>query len=115
MSGERPFKLLLNDSLQLMTLDGRPSDLVKKYPTHLMPFISEHAGKVAGTDDYTKVGATEWGRIQHFIEEVHAQDKKTRLWATPENEQLWQQLLDLGIDLINTDDLGRLRSFLIGH
>ncbi len=115
LSGERPFKLLLNDSLQLMTLDGRPSDLAKNYPSHLMPFISEHAGKVAGTDDYAKVGEAEWLRIKSFIEDVHAQDKKTRLWATPENEQLWQQLSDLGIDLINTDELGRLRSFLMGQ
>ena len=113
LSGERPFKLLLEDSLQLMTLDGRPSDLAKNYPSHLMPFISEHAGKVAGVNDYTKVGATEWGRIKNFIEKTHAQDKKTRLWATPEDEQLWQQLLDLEIDLINTDDLDRLRLFLI--
>jgi len=113
LSGERPFQLLLNDSLQLMTLDGRPSDLRKNYPSHLMPFISENAAKVAGTDDYSKVGEAEWLRIKAFIDAATAQGKKTRLWATPEKEQLWEQLLVLGIDLINTDDLSRLRKFLL--
>jgi len=46
LSGERPFLNLLFDDLQLMTLDGRPADLERKYATRLMPFISENAGKV---------------------------------------------------------------------
>lgn len=111
LSGERPFKELLNDPLQLMTLDGRPTDLEKKYPTHLMPFISENASEVAGTDDYSKVGEKEWRRVQDFINSTQAQGKKTRLWATPESEQLWEQLSSMGIDLINTDELPRLRRF----
>lgn len=112
LSGERPFKELLNDSLQLMTLDGRPEDLAKNYPSHLMPFISENASKVAETEDYSKVGLEEWKRVQEYIEVTHQQGKKTRLWATPELEALWEQLLEMGIDLINTDDLPKLRKFL---
>ena len=112
LSGERPFKELLEDPLQLMTLDGRPEDLSKDYPSHLMPFISENASKVAGEEDYEKVGVEEFQRVKTFIDKTHAQGKKTRLWATPEDEVLWKQLLEMGIDLINTDDLPRLRRFL---
>lgn len=113
LSGDRPFETLLNDPLQLMTLDGRPEDLVKEYPSSLVPFISENAAKVAQVNDYSEVDEAAVGRIAAYIQSTHEQAKKTRLWATPEDEELWSVLLSIGIDLINTDDLSRLQGFLL--
>ena len=113
LSGSLPIDLLLNDKLQLMTLDGRPSDLSKNYPGELMPFISERADKISGTTDPSKVNQAVLDKIKRYIDACHAQDKKTRLWATPENEKIWGLLLHLGIDLINTDDLSRLQNYLM--
>ena len=113
LSGDRPFELLLKDSLQLMTLDGRPGDLDKNYPTELMPFISENIGKVAGIEEASQFNEDALLRISEFVKKAKTQNKKTRLWATPENEELWQALLSVGIDLINTDDLGKLAGFLL--
>ncbi len=113
LSGERPFRQLLFDDLQLMTLDGRPSDLAKKYPTKLMPFISENAGKVCNVTSYEEVGEKEIQLITELVTKAAAQGKKVRLWATPEEEQLWAELKKAKIGLINTDDLGRLRRYLL--
>jgi hypothetical protein len=113
LSGDRPFEALLNDSLQLMTLDGRPSDLANNYPSHLMPFISENAGKVAEVEDYSQVDEAAFMKINEFIKATHAQGKKARLWATPEDEELWKKLLEMEIDLINTDKLSKLQEFLL--
>ena len=113
LSGARPFELLLKDSLQLMTLDGRPSDLDENYPTELMPFISEDIGKVAGIEEVSQFNEEALLLIQGFANKAKAQNKKTRLWATPEKEDLWEILLNVGIDLINTDDLGKLTGFLL--
>lgn len=113
LSGERPFRTLLFDDLQLMTLDGRPDDLAKNYATHLMPFISEHAGKVCQVKNYDAVGEKEIQRIYELVEKTKAQGKKVRLWATPEDEKLWVELEKAGVGLINTDDLGRLRKHLL--
>ena len=112
LSGERPFAELLNDSLQLMTLDGRPSDLAKNYPTELMPFISENAGIVCQVKSGEEVGEKEIQRIYQFCKNAHTQGKKTRLWATPEDEKIWDELRKAGVSLINTDDLGRLSRYL---
>jgi len=113
LSGERPFDELLNDTLQLMTLDGRPGDLGKNYPTELMPFISERADKIAGTTDSSKINQEVIERIKTHIEKVHAQGKKVRLWATPEDKKVWGILIQIGIDLINTDHLTKLRNYLL--
>ena len=51
--------------------------------------------------------------LNKFIKATHQQKKKTRLWATPENEELWKKLLEMEIDLINTDKLSKLRDFLL--
>jgi len=112
LSGERPFRDLLFDDLQLMTLDGRPDDLAKNYDTPLMPFISEHAGKVCQVKNYEEVGEKEIQRIYELVAKATAQGKKVRLWATPEEEGLWKELQKAGVGLINTDDLGRLRRYL---
>lgn len=113
LSGERPFRNLLFDNLQLMTLDGRPNDLPKNYATRIMPFISEHAGKVCQVKDYDQVGEKEIQRIHQLVQAAKVQGKKVRLWATPEEEELWQELEKVGVGLINTDDLGRLRRYLL--
>ena len=113
LSGDRPFEALQNDSLQLMTLDGRPSDLAKNYPSYLMPFISENAGKVAEVEDYSQVDEAAFLKISNFIKATHDQGKKARLWATPEDENLWMKLLEMEIDLINTDKLSKLKKFLL--
>lgn len=112
LSGDRPFDKVLNDDLQLMTLDGRPADLEKNYPTELMPFISEHAGKVCQVKSYDEVDEAAIQLIYRLAEKADAQGKKVRLWATPEDEKLWTILKDAKVGLINTDELERLRRFL---
>ncbi len=64
-------------------------------------------------NDYSEVDEAAIGRIAAYIQSTHQQGKKTRLWATPEDEGLWSVLLSIGIDLINTDDLSRLQRFLL--
>ena len=113
LSGNRPFEALQKDSIQLMTIDGRPEDLDKNYPDHLMLFISENAKKVTGVKKAKQAEVEALQKIKEFVENAHKKGKKTRLWATPEDEQLWQKLIEMKIDLINTDKLGKLKAFLL--
>ena len=48
--GDRLFRQLLFDDLQLMTLDERPSDLDGNYDSAIMPFVSEHARRPKNLD-----------------------------------------------------------------
>lgn len=113
LSGDRPFRPLLFDDVKLMTLDGRPSDLAKNYDAKVMPFISEHAGRICQLRDLDEIGEKELQRVKEFAEKAKAQGKKVRLWATPEDEKLWVELEKAGVGLLNTDDLGRLRRYLL--
>ncbi|HEY2580880.1 MAG TPA: hypothetical protein VGI43_03695, partial [Mucilaginibacter sp.] len=50
-----------------------------------------------------------------YVFMAHKYGKKVRLWASPENNLVWKELLRCGVDLINTDKLSVLKDFLIAN
>jgi hypothetical protein len=48
-----------------------------------------------------------------MVEQAHQRGRVVRFWATPESAPLWQELLNAGVDLVNTDKLAALRNFLL--
>ena len=123
LSGDRPFDLVLRDSIQLMTLDGRLGDIEKPYHFtkvensknwQVMPFISENYRRIFSLDPSGRLLPNEFQKLKTFVDRCHKSGRKVRLWAMPEDERLWSKLIEAGVDLINTDELGRLRRFLKG-
>lgn len=49
--------------------------------------------------------------LMSYVGNAHASGMKVRLWASPENANVWKGLLDCGVDLINTDRLEKLNRF----
>ena len=41
--------------------------------------------------------------ISKLVEKAHRMGKPIRFWASPDNQEAWKALQDLGIDIINTD------------
>jgi hypothetical protein len=59
-------------------------------------------------------------KLKDIVGTAHKKGRIVRFWATPDNpsprrKNLWRQLLDCGVDLINTDDLPGLRHFLLEY
>ncbi|MGN6180081.1 MAG: phosphatidylinositol-specific phospholipase C/glycerophosphodiester phosphodiesterase family protein [Mucilaginibacter sp.] len=48
-----------------------------------------------------------------YVSAAHRLGEKVRLWASPEKKIVWQELLNCGVDLINTDQLDNLKNFLL--
>lgn len=57
----------------------------------------------------------ERSRLCQYVQLAHKYGQKVRLWASPEKETVWNELLNCGVDLINSDKLGNLRSFLLNY
>lgn len=55
----------------------------------------------------------ERGRLKEFVSKAHKRGRLVRFWATPEKPALWKELLMADVDLINTDNLAELRTFLV--
>lgn len=113
LSGNRPIATVQQESKSLVAIDGRPDDLGKNYSSTLMPFISQHFRAVVNWDGEGDIPAPELQKLTELTAKAHAENKKVRLWASPESEKVWQVLIQAEADLINTDQLPELRSFLI--
>lgn len=112
ISGDRPYDLIINDPGNYFHLDGRPDDLQKDYSTDKMPFISQNIEQVCVVSPEGSLDTGQWEILRELVKECHRQNKKIRFWATPDNEKMWSQLISADVDLINTDALADLSSFL---
>jgi hypothetical protein len=112
ISGNRPVNIIEQEGYRGLALDGRPADLGKGFSTDLMPVISDHFGNWSAWNGKSDPRPGDLDRIRELANRVHAEGKKLRLWAIPDNERAWSALLDAGVDLINTDRLEALHLFL---
>ncbi|HAH43669.1 MAG TPA: hypothetical protein DCM07_02215, partial [Planctomycetaceae bacterium] len=55
---------------------------------------------------------TERTKLREIVRQAHAAGRRVRFWATPESEELWEELIAAGVDHINTDKLEKLHDFL---
>lgn len=79
----------------------------------VMPIVSDDWTRFSSWCGEGAAPAGELARLSDLVETVHAHGQRLRMWATPDRPgaqrtALWTTLLDLGVDLINTDDLSGL-------
>ena len=113
ISGSRPKEMLRAYDKHYAAYDGRLGDLESDLSSDFMPLISSNWG---GSFKWTGDGRMpeyEREKLRDIVSRAHAKGRKLRFWATPHNETLWKELHDARVDLINADDLGRLKEFLL--
>ncbi|GAA4327852.1 phosphatidylinositol-specific phospholipase C/glycerophosphodiester phosphodiesterase family protein [Mucilaginibacter gynuensis] len=113
LSGHKPYQMVKSENSRLVFIDedlrkiGRDSSLMDVYPMASCKYTSILNWKGKGV-----LPAVEKDRLCKLINTAHSMGKKVRLWASPENKVVWEELLNCGVDLINTDQLVTLKNFL---
>ncbi|MGL1890086.1 MAG: phosphatidylinositol-specific phospholipase C/glycerophosphodiester phosphodiesterase family protein [Spirochaetaceae bacterium] len=112
ISGKRPIRQVKKEKLRYAGIDGRLSDLKKPINPNLYPLISDNWNNaIKGGDIFTSSATRD--KVSEYIQTVHKAGSTIRFWNTPEEEDLWGMLLDLGVDLISTDDLVGFKDFML--
>jgi hypothetical protein len=111
ISGNRPIDAILQDDPKLAGIDGRPGDLVKNIPVSVMPVVSDNYFNILRWNGNGEINKVELEKLKSLVQNTHAQNKKLRLWASPDNPAVWKFLLDNGLDMINTDELKGFQQF----
>lgn len=115
ISGNRPRAVMEAEPIRYAAYDGRLDDLDAASPASatFMPLVSDNwltfakwYGQGSLPDDVRR-------RLADAVAKAHAQGRKIRFWATSDNPLVWRELYDAGVDLLNADDLDRLRAFLL--
>ena len=116
ITGNKPFKVLKAEQNRLAFID---EDLLKTYRDTLATNVYQTAsckyGKMLKWNGKGEMPAAQKKKLTAFVKMAHKYGKKVRLWASPEKEEVWTQLLNCGVDLINTDKLEELKGFLLAR
>ena len=117
VSGNRPVEYMMKQTHRFAFVDGRMKNLTEEYSPLLMPLISDRWTKYFSWMGKGDMPEKEKTQLRLYVQQAHENGQLIRFWATPdsfgkEREVVWTELLEAGVDLINTDDLAGLRAFL---
>ena len=116
LSGHKPYKMIKSEANRLAFID---EDLRKTdKDTTAVNVYTLSSCKYSKLLKWTGKGSIPDGeqkRLCLYVAMAHKYGKKVRLWASPENNIVWGELLKCGVDLINTDKLITLKNFLITY
>lgn len=111
ISGNRPDEAEFNSYPSFILFDGV---LSKEYAANALkkiPLLSDNIAYYVHGNAPTR---EEWQHLQIAVKKAHDLKKQVRFWGTPDNMEVWKQLMALGVDYINTDHINALGAFLQG-
>jgi hypothetical protein len=113
VSGNRDQETIRRQKVRYAGIDGRPADLDKDEPADVMPWVSANWNELFRWKGDGPMPEAERAKLRDYVRKAHEHGRLVRFWATPEDEAFWAELLAAKVDLIGTDDLDRLRKFLL--
>jgi glycerophosphoryl diester phosphodiesterase len=118
ISGNRSAAEMMADPRSYAAYDGRISDLDGAWPPHFMPLVSDNWNRHFSWRGTGPMPREELEKLKNLVKKTHAQGRMIRFWATDavlkrERSRLWSALLEAGVDWINTDHLGELRTYML--
>ena len=112
ISGDRPVHEIEESEPRRAGIDGRLSDLDSDKSADLLPLISNNWTNHFRYRGVGEMPDMERDKLHDIVARAHAKGRRVRFWATPETPALWQELKAADVDLIGTDELGKLNMFL---
>lgn len=108
------------EKIRFAAYDGRYGDLFADYPSDLLPMISEKWNRIFKWDGQGEMPDQERKKLKQIVKRAHQTGRWVRFWATPDHpaksrNRIWKELIEAGVDYINTDDLSGLRNFLMNY
>jgi len=107
LSGNRAIGLAENARVRFLALDGRVDEERASKSVDLIPLVSTDWERLESASLPGKLAEAE-----RLVQRIHAEGRKVRFWGTPETENVWTSLADLGVDYIGADDVPRLDRLL---
>ena len=117
ISGNRDLAAMQAQRVRYAGYDGRMGDLDSGLPASDLPLLSDNWTKHFTWQGVGPMPEPERARLDDIVDRAHAAGYRIRFWATPDvagpaRDALWGELLDAGVDHLNTDDLAGLEAFL---
>lgn len=115
ITGNRPRATLAAQPVRLAACDGLWADADSEVSPQLIPIVSEQWTANFKWRGVGEMPAEDRTKLADILKQAHAHGRLMRFWAAPDKPAAWQALYDSGVDLINTDDLPGMKSFLLNQ
>lgn len=116
LSGNKPYQSVMAENHRLVFIDQdlrtANRDTVN---TGIFAMASCKYSRLLHWDGNGIFPTAERNLLLSYVAKCHRFGKRVRLWASPENLGVWHELLNCGVDLINTDKLEQLKDFLLAN
>ena len=117
ISGNRDLPAMQAQRVRYAGYDGRMGDLASGLPASDLPLLSDNWTKHFSWQGVGSMPADQRATLHDIVDRAHAAGYRVRFWATPDTpgparDAVWSELLDAGVDHLNTDDLAGLEAFL---
>jgi len=113
VSGDMPVPQSWSRYPDYIHFDGRPGVVYTDEQLRRVALISAGFGTYTAWNGKGLIVQQERDRINAVIADAHTKGKPVRFWATPDFVNAWIKLMDLKIDIINTDHVAEVSDFLI--
>jgi hypothetical protein len=114
LSGNKPYDMISDEVKRFAFIDENLMTMqTNNFSLNYSPLASTKYSNIITWKGKGKIPENEKHNLQILVEAAHSQGKKVRLWASPENRAVWDELLDDGVDLIGTDQLKELNQFIV--
>ena len=117
ISGNRDLPAMQAQRVRYAGYDGRMGDLGSGLPASVLPLLSDNWTTYFSWQGIGPMPADQRAQLHDLVDRAHAAGYRVRFWATPDipgaaRDAVWAELLDAGVDHLNTDDLAGLEAFL---
>ena len=112
LSGNRSTNMLAGEEIRFASIDGTLAELDSGIGSELVPWISARWGASFSWAGEGRMPDTEETKLRQLVIKAHQQGRRVRFWGVPDTPTFWKQMLAEDVDLLNTDDLQEMRSFL---
>jgi Glycerophosphoryl diester phosphodiesterase family len=112
LSGNKPYQSIKNEQNRVAFID---QDLYKvpcdSVSNHVFTMASCRYASLIKWNGNGSISMAERIKLRVLVAIAHKKGAKVRLWASPENKVVWDELMSCGVDLINTDQLVNLKNY----
>jgi alkaline phosphatase len=103
ISGNRPDVNTWASCPRYIEFDGRPDEFYSDEQLAKVAFISDSFRRYSAWNGKGVLTKEESGKIKKVIDGARLRKKPLRFWATPDELNAWIRLMDIGVDILNTD------------
>jgi hypothetical protein len=113
ISGAKPYKELLADSIRYMRIDGDFGKIGDStYSKLIVPRVSNRYGSFLKWRGKGEMPKEEEDKLRLLIQKAHADGREVRFWAMPNKLKVWQKMREIGVDWLNVDAIKKFKKFV---